>query len=367
MKHTTSTHNPTIGAAFLLLHAQCKVLLQFACQAVADVTARAELAFLAEERRIVDGEKHRHGWFVDTDGWKCLWLLEVTNRVTYLEIGQTNHGTNISAAHFCRGTVSHTLERVQFLNLGLFLTTITMANRHVHTALERATMHTSHSDTSRVGTIIERCDQHLSRSIQLLWSRNRFQNHIHQVVDVVSRFVPILAHPTLLSRAIHHREVQLVLRCIEVEHQVEHHFIDLFRAAVWLIDLVHYDHRLQSNLECLLQHKTSLRHRTLKGIHQQDTTVCHVEHALHLATEVAVSWSVNHVDFHSFIINTNVLGKNCYTTLALELIVIQNQISCLLVLSEQMTSHQHLIDQGGFSVVNVCNNCNVSNLLHFLP
>ena len=79
-----------------------------------------------------------------------------------------------------------------------------------------------------------------------------------------------------------------------------------------------------------------------------------------------MSRSVDDVDFRSFIVDGNILGKNGYATLTLELVVIQNQIACLLILAEKISCQQHLVNQRRLSVVNVRNNRNVPDVLHTL-
>ena len=68
MEHAASGYNPTVGVPVRHGNAQGEVLLQFFFQPFVDVAASAELAFFAEERRVVDGEEHAHRRFVDGDG-----------------------------------------------------------------------------------------------------------------------------------------------------------------------------------------------------------------------------------------------------------------------------------------------------------
>ena len=76
--------------------------------------------------------------------------------------------------------------------------------------------------------------------------------------------------------------------------------------------------------------------------------------------------SVNNVDFGTLVIDSNVLGKNGDTTLALQIVVVQNQFALVLVVTEQMGSVQHFVHKRCFAVVNVRNNCNISYILHNL-
>ena len=162
----------------------------------------------------------------------------------------------------------HAFKGVQFLNASLFHRTITMADGDLLSVGQRSTMHTSHSYTSCIAAIIERRDKHLGRSLDLLGGGNHFHYLVEQISDVVSGILPLFAHPSVLGGAIDNREIKLVFRSIEREHQVKYHFIYLFGTAVGFVNLVHHHDGLQTYLQSLLQHKTRLRHRTFKSVDQ---------------------------------------------------------------------------------------------------
>ena len=167
-------------------------------------------------------------------------------------------------------------------------------------------------------------------------------------------------------------EIQLVVRRVEVAHQVKHLFLHLIRTTVEFIYLVDDHDGFQTDLKCFLQHKTGLRHRTFKGIYQQQYTVCHVQHTFHFTSEISVPRSVNDVDFRAFVVDGNVLGQDRDTAFAFQIVVVQDQFFGLVTELRSLRLYhigrvQHLIDQGGFSVVYVRNNCYVSNILHNTP
>ena len=279
-----------------------------------------ELAFLAEERRVVDGEEHRHGWLVNGNRGQRFGILYVADGVANLKLLQTDDGADVAAVHLIDATVSHAVEGVQLLDLGLLRRTVAMAECDLHAVLQYATVHAAHGNTARIARIVERGDKHLRRAFQLLWSGNHLQNLVQQIGDVARRYVIVGTHPAVLGRAIDYGEVKLVFSGIEREHQVEHHLVDLLWPAVGLVHLVHHHNGLQSDLQCLLQHETGLRHGAFERVHQQQTAVGHVQHALHLAAEVGVSRSVDNVDFCSFPINRYVFRKNGDASFALQVI-----------------------------------------------
>ena len=75
-------------------------------------------------------------------------------------------------------------------------------------------------------------------------------------------------------------------------------------------------------MQCFLEHKTCLRHRTFKGIYEENATIGHVEHTLYFTPEVGVTWSVDDIDFCILVVNRNVLRKNGDTTFTFEVVII---------------------------------------------
>ena len=364
MQHTTSAYYPSVGITFGCFHSQGQVLLQFLGQTVSNVAAGAVFTFLSKEGRVVDGEEHTHSRLVYADRRQWLWVLEVTDGISNLEVLQAHNGTDVTTRDLLSFLAAHTRKGVQFLDFCLLLAAVAMGNSDVHTLLQGAPVYATHGNTSCIVAIVEAGNQHLRRTLQHFGSRNILQNAVQQVSNIIRRLAPVLAHPSVLGRAIDNGEVQLVLCGIQVAHQVEDHLVHLFGSTVGLIHLVDDHHRLQTYLQGLLQHEACLRHRTLEGIHQQQAAVGHIQHTLHLATEIAMPRSVDNIDLCVLIVNTNVLRKDGDSALTLQLIVIQHQFTCLLVLAEEVTSQQHLVHQRSLSVVYVGNDGYVPNTLH---
>ena len=256
------------------------------------------------------------------------------------------------------------LKGMELLDLGALLGAVAVANNDVHAIGELATMHAAHGDTAGIVAIIERGDKHLRSAFELLRSRNNLHNLIEQIVDVVGGLIEIGAHPSVLGRTIDHGEIELVLGGVEVAHQVEHHLVHGLRAAVGLVDLVDHHDGLQTNLQGFLQHETRLRHRTLECVDKQQTTIRHVQHALHLTTEIGVARSIENIDFDALPVDGDVLRQNGYPSFALQIIGIEHFAAVVLAVTEQFSSEHHLVDQGSLTMVNVRNNCDVTNVLH---
>ena len=189
-------------------------------------------------------------------------------------------------------------------------------------------------------------------------------NEVHQVADVVGWRVPVGTHPALLGAAVGCGKVQLVVVGTQVEHQVEHGLLCGLGVAVGLVDLVDDHYRLQSQFDSFLQNKACLWHWSLKGVDNKQHTVGHIEHALHLAAEVAMPRRIDDVDLVVLVADADVFGKDGDAAFALKVIVVEDEVAGLLVVAEKFGLVQHSVDKGGLTVVDVCYNCHITNILH---
>ena len=220
--------------------------------------------------------------------------------------------------------VTHTVKRMQLLDFRTLLSAVPVGYGDVHTCLQRATVHTSHGDTSRVGRVIQRRDKHLRRTLQLLRCGYHLHYLVQQILYIIRRRLIILCHPALLCRAIHYREVQLILRSVQGKHQVKHHLIYFLRATVRLIHLVDNHNGLQSYLQRFLQHEACLRHGAFKGIYEQYAAVGHIQHTLHLTAEVTMPRSVDDVYLRTLPVDGHILRQDGDTSFPLQVVGIQH-------------------------------------------
>ena len=178
MQHTTTRDYPPIGSILERFYAQGKVLLQFLLQTIVDVARSNKLTLFAEERRIVDGKEHRHGGLVNGDRRQGLRILDVADGVANLEFLQTNHSTDVATIDAVGAHMAHTVEDVQLLDLRLLQRTVTMGDGHLLAVLQGSAMYTAHGNAASVRAIVERGDEHLRRTLQLLGSRYHLDNLI---------------------------------------------------------------------------------------------------------------------------------------------------------------------------------------------
>ena len=257
--------------------------------------------------------------------------------VADLKAFQTDNGADVAAADALDMLLSHALKGAQFLDFLLGNFAILLAQGDFHAVLEGATVHASHGDTSHVAAVVQRRDEHLGITLDHFGLGDVLDDGVEHGGDVVGGLLPVLAHPAFLGRTEDGGEVELVLVGVEVAHQVKDHLLYLVGAAVGLIDLVDDNDGLETELQGLLQYKSRLGHRTLKGVHQQQTAVSHVEHALYLAAEVAMPRGVDDVDFVSLVGNGYVFGQDGDATFAFQIVAVKDLGTHVLVVAEQVT------------------------------
>ncbi len=214
---------------------------------------------------------------------------------------------------------------------------VLLAEGDGHTFAELAAVHASDGYSSHIAREVERCDEHLSRALYGGGRGYVFYYGVEHRGDVVGGILPVVAHPSLLGRSVDGREVELFLGGVEVAHQIEHHFLHLVGTAVGLVDLVDHHHRLQAELYGFLEHEASLRHRAFEGVDEKQTSVGHVEHTLHFASEVGVSGRVDDVDLGVFVGDGDVFGEYRYASFAFEVVVVEYELAGGLIVAEKVS------------------------------
>ena len=173
-----------------------------------------------------------------------------------------------------------------------------------------------------------------------------------------------MGHPALFGRSINSLEIQLVFIGAKVEHQLKNLFLDLVRAAVGLVYLVDYHDGLLAHVDGLVEHEPCLGHTAFKCVYKQQDAIGHIEHALNLSAKVTVAGSIYDVDFYALVGDGYILCQNGDAALPLKVIVVQDKISKVLRPSYQIGLINHPVHEGCFTVVYVCDNGYVSDVLH---
>ena len=348
------------------LDAEGEVLLELLLQAFLDVAGGHELAVLAEERGVVDHEEHRHRGFVDGDGRERLRILEVRDGVADLEPFDAHEGADVTALDLVYIGLAETLEHHDLLDLGLFDDVVALAQGYRHSGAKGAAGDATDGDPAHVRGVFQGGNEHLRGAFDHRRSRDLLEDRVQEGGDVTGGLAPVLGHPALLRAAVDGLEVQLLLGGAEVEHQLEDLLLHLVGTAVGLVDLVDHHDGLLAHVQRLVQHETRLGHAALERVHEQQNAVRHVEDAFHLAAEIAMAGSVDDVDFHALVGDGDVLRQDGDAALALQVVVVQDEVSKVLGAADQVGLVDHPVHEGGLAMVYVRDDRYISDVLHML-
>ena len=150
-----------------------------------------ELTLFAEEGAVVDSENHRHSGLIDSDGVESFGLLEIANGVANLEALYTNHGADITGAHFGCFRLPESTEGAELFDAALGHCAIALGKSNLHAFFKRSSMYASYSYTSNIWAVIERGDEHLRRALQYGRLGDIFDDGVHQGSQICSGLLPI--------------------------------------------------------------------------------------------------------------------------------------------------------------------------------
>jgi hypothetical protein len=174
------------------------------------------------------------------------------------------------------------------------------------------------------------------------------------------------ARETLLGRRVDDREVELVIRRAEVDHQVEDLVDDLVgprlgRSTLFTVTIGRSPARAPSG------GRTGLRHRAVGGVDDEEDRVDQLQDALHLSAEVAVPRGVDDVDLRPVVPDRGVLGEDRDPALALEVVRVHHPLFGVLPGPERPGLPEEAVDESRFAVVDVGDDGDVSDLGHGIP
>ena len=346
------------------LDAEGEVLFQFLLQAFLDVAGGHELAVLAEERGVVDHEEHRHGRLVDGDRGEGFRILDVGDGVADLESLDAHERTDVTALDLVDIGLAQALEHHDLLDLGLLHDVVALAQGDRHAGLQAAAGDAADGDTAHVRGVLQRRHEHLGRPLDDGRSGNLLQDRVQEGGDVIGGILPVGGHPALLRGTVDGLEIELVLGGAQVEHEFENLLLHLVRAAVGLVHLVDDDDGLLAHVQRLVQHEARLGHATFERVDQKEDAVRHVQHALHLAAEIAVAGSVDDIDFHAFVRDGHILRENGDAAFALQVVAVQDEVPQVLGPAHEIGLVDHPVHERRLAVVDVGDDGDIPDVLH---
>ena len=294
-------------------------------------------AFLACQRAVIDHKIHGNGGFgylLERNGFR---VIRGTDGIADMDIrntGDGNDGTNSRLLHL------HSLKTVKLIELSYldFLKLIRLMMVYQNTFLvhlKSPVVHTSDADTANELVVVNGAYEHLGLRVRIsLRCRDMVYNGFKQGTHVRFRILNLVFCESAPGRCVDKGAVQLLIRCVQVHHKLQRLVYDIPWSGLRPVNLVDAYDDGQVQIQRLLKHELSLGHGALIGVHYQYNAVHHLEHTLHLAAEISVSWCVDDVNFCVFIKYSRVLGQDGDSSLTLQVIGVHNTLLYLLVYAE---------------------------------
>jgi len=165
---------------------------------------------------------------------------------------------------------------------------------------------------------------------------------------------------SLLGRGIDQGKIEGGLRRLQADHQVEDLVHGPVAAGGRLVDFVDHHQQGQPGGQGLLDHEIGLGHGALLGVDQQHGAVGHAQHPFHLTAEVGMAGGIDDVDQVITELVGTVFRGDGDTALPFQVHAVHQAFGHLLVVAKHAAVMEELVHQGGFAVVDVGDNGDVT-------
>ena len=294
-----------------IFHPERDIRIELSIEAIPQVTARDELAFLPRKGRIIHNEIHgdrRLGNLLELNGLRCFRRAE---RVSDLKIRNAGDGNNRADSRFFDLHFIQTLEFIKLADFGLYhaIRLMMIDNHHFIIHAKRSVIDLSDADPADILIIINCRDQHLRRCIRISdGRRNVIDDRVQQRFQILPLFIRIHGRDARSGRGKNKGAVELLVIGAQIHQQLQHLINHFLRSGFRPVNLIDTNNHGMMQFHCLPQHKLRLRHRPLEGIYDQNDTIDHLEYTFHLTAKIGVPGRIDDVDFHILIIDCRIFG-----------------------------------------------------------
>ena len=336
---------------------------QLTHQTLADGATGDVFAFLAGERAVVDGELHRHGRRVDGNERK--WFLIGAAGDGFADVDILNTGGDADdAARAATVGVGGGEAGVGegFEDLGLHLGAVLAEKEDGVALFHAATEDLADGDAADVFIPLDVGNEHEEWRFRISFRFGDVLDDLAEKRDAVFPLVAGMVHEIAVAGgAIDEGGVELFLVGVEVEEEFEHLVVDFFRSGERAVDLVDDDDRLEAFLHRLAEHEAGLSLRAAGCVDDEEDAIDHFHDAFHFGAEVGVARGVDDVDGVTFPENGGVFRLDGDALFAFEVHGVHGALGGGLVFTVGAARLQELVDEGGFPMVNVGNDGEISN------
>ena len=363
----TTARNLNTGLIRKLLNAHGDVILALCHQALFELTATNNVSLATNKWRGRRLKNNRKGWWINLNWIQLNRVLWISVDVTNISVINANDCRNITCVNLAALLTSQVVKGEQLLDLTHGAGTVVFDNKNLIASMNSSGIHATNTNAAQVVGVIDGDALHSKRSFNInIWSWQAINNHIEKWEHIVVVIIWIKASVTINARSkddVLHGELKLLISCAEVHHQVKRIVNNSLWASAITVNLVDNHHDRKACVDSVAQDKASLWHRALSCVNQQKRTVSHLQNALYLAAEVSMARGINNVDLDALVLNRDILCQNSNSALTLLIVGVQDSLLNLLVLAECIGCLKHLVNHGGFTVVNVGDDSNISDVV----
>ena len=367
-----AARNPEGLCRLGVFHAKRDVGLELAHEPVTDVSAGDKLALAACEGRGVDHEEHADGRLVDFHGGQPLGAVRCADGVAGQDGVQACDHDDVAGLGLAGLNPLEALEADNLRDAAEAVHIVLAEDGHARTDGDATVIDATDGQATDEGVIGERGDLHAEGGVDVgVGCRHRLDDALEDGAHVDGRLLRIVHRVALLGRGVDDREVELLIRSLEGNEEVETHVENLVEAGVRAVNLVDDHDGLEAQRQRLPEHEAGLGHGPLDGVNQQEDAVDHLEDALDFATEVGVSRCVDDVEGEDvaavgLVVHRGALGQDGDAALTLLVVAVHGPLGHLLVGGDGARLTQQLVDQRRFAVVDVGDDCDVADELSLL-
>ena len=325
------------------------------------------LVLATHERRGGSLENDRQRGGINMEGLKVLGVLGIGEHVADVGAVGTHDCGDVASLSLGALFATKVVKGEERLDRGRGSGAVVLDDSDLVALVHRAGVDAAHADAAKEVVVVDVDDLHGKRGVDVNFgSGQAVDDHVEQRIHVHVAVFGIktgIAVDTRGEDDVLHGEGELLVGGAQVAHQVEHVVDGSLGTGAGTVDLVDDDHDGKAGRDSVGEHETRLGHGALEGVNEQQGAVGHMQNALDLATEVSVARSVDHVDLDALVLNGDVLGKDGDAALALLVVRVEDALLHLLVGTEGVRRTQELVAQGSLTMVDVGDDCNVSQVL----
>jgi hypothetical protein len=156
------------------------------------------------------------------------------------------------------------------------------------------------------------------------------------------------------------REVELGVGGVEFKKEFKDLIENLLGIGVFAIDLIENNDGFGADFESFSENELGLGLRTLGGINDKKDAIDHAEDAFDFSAEIGVARGIDDVNADVVIFEGGVFGFDGDAPFPLEVHGVHHAFGDNLVGAEGTRLAEKLIHESGLAVINVGNDCNIS-------